>query len=323
LEGSARTKLEIVDSQLALRHRNQACMKLKFSEFKAPAQDLPWFDAWVARLEAINQRKYQRQMVDSLLGKTLVWSLDADRKDLPTLVIFPGFRTSPLFWDLDGGLDLLLGKCRIFLVETNGQPNPSDGHSPAIKGDGYGHWAGDLIGKLGIQECYVAGGSFGGLVCMKLCLTHPQLVKAAFLLNPGCLQSFSMNWKNLSSNLRPLLFPKRKNVIRFLENAVLCRPNHTLPENRMELLIDYELFAIRRYKDKTQKPYFMKDELQAVKNAVYLLLGDQDILFPTAKSKAHAEALLSGLKPVEIFPNVGHGIETFRPAIARVGQLIL
>ena len=49
------------------------------------------------------------------------------------MVIFPGFRTSSLFWDMDNALAPLKKDYRIYLVETNGQPNLSDGNNPDIK----------------------------------------------------------------------------------------------------------------------------------------------------------------------------------------------
>ncbi|MBK6527207.1 MAG: alpha/beta hydrolase [Crocinitomicaceae bacterium] len=69
-----------------------------------------------------------------------------------------------------------------------------------------------------------------------------------------------------------------------------------------------------RYKDKTQKPYYMGDELKKVQVPTYLLEGDKDILFPFQKSIANAKEQISSIKDVIVFENVGHGIETYRPA---------
>jgi pimeloyl-ACP methyl ester carboxylesterase len=292
------------------------------SAFKNPVKDLQWFENWAAQLENHNQRQYERLEVETALGKTRVWGLNTADEGLETLVVFPGARTTPLFWDFDRGLDRLGRKLKIYLVETNGLPNPSEGNTPDIKSRGYGEWASGLLDKLNVDRAFVAGASFGGLVCMKLCITNPEKVKAAILLNPGCLQPFSLRFKNLYYNLLPILAPNRKNVLRFLDRAVFCKPTHQLSEFSEELILSYELFALTRYKDNTQKPYYMGDELRQVKTDTYLLEGDKDLLFPFQTSIRNAREKIGPLKEVKVFENVGHGIETYGEAMGCVGEMI-
>ncbi len=227
----------------------------------------------------------------------------------------------PFIWDFDNNLGNL-GKCRIYLVETNGLPNLSEGNTPDIKTLGYGEWAKEVFDKLGLQRAYVAGASFGALICLKLSCVDPDRIKAAFLLNPGCLQSFSLSPRNLFYNLLPILLPTEKNVARFLNAAIFSKPHHQLSEATEKMLIDYELFAITRYKDNTQKPYDMDDELRRVKSETYLLLGDKDLLFPVQKSIDNAKSKFESLRDLKVFPNVGHGIETFGEALKYVGEMI-
>jgi pimeloyl-ACP methyl ester carboxylesterase len=156
-------------------------------------------------------------------------------------------------------------KLRIFMVETNGLPNLSDGATPDIKTLDYGHWAHEVMDGLGIEKAFVAGASFGGLIAMKLALTNPEKIKAAFLLNPGCLQPFSLTFSNLYYNLLPIISTNAKNVLKFLDKAVFSKPNHRLSSFSEQMLVDYEVFAISRYKDNTQKPYYMDTELSKVK----------------------------------------------------------
>lgn len=292
------------------------------SSFKDPEKDLLWLNQWVSELEKNNNRQYQRIELTTSLGKTQVWGLNLENPALEPLVIFPGARTTALFWDFDRGLDQLGKDMRIYLVETNGLPNLSDGNSPDIKGLGYGEWAVEVLNALNIEKSYVAGASFGGLICMKLGIVAPEKIKAAFLLNPGCLQAFSLTFKNLYYNLLPIFSPSRKNVSKFLDKAVFCKPTHQLSAASEKLIIDYEVFALTRYLDKTQKPYYMDEQLEQVKVATYLLEGDQDLLFPFEKSISNAQAKLRNLKEVKVFPNVAHGIETYAAAIHYIGETI-
>lgn len=298
-------------------------MEAKYkSQFKDPAKDLQQFENWVKKLEKSNGRKYERHPLTTSLGKTHVWSLNSTDEKLETLVIFPGARTTALFWDFDKGLDNLDQKMKIFLVETNGLPNLSDGNTPHIHSLDFGVWAEEIFNELGIEKAFIAGASFGGLICMKFAIVAPERIKACFLLSPACLQEFSLSFKNLYYNLLPIFFPNKKNVTKFLNKAVISKPNHQLSEQAEKLFVEYEVFAIKRYKDLTQKPYFMGEELSEVTVDIYLLLGDKDLLFPFQKSLDHAKKHISTLKEIKVFANVGHGIETYDKAVNYMGEQI-
>ena len=291
------------------------------SFFKDRKADISYFENWVDKLEKNNDRKYERFEIKTSIGKTHVWGLNT-KEGLETLVIFPGARTTSLIWDFDKGLDNFGHKLRIFMVETNGLPNLSEGDTPDIKSLDYGVWANEVFEKLEIESAFIAGASFGGLICMKMGIVHPEKIKAAFLLNPGCLQSFSMTLSNLYFNLLPIISPSEKNVSKFLDKAVFSKPNHSLSEFSEKMLIDYEVFAISRYKDNTQKPYYMNEQLSEVKVDTYLLEGDKDLLFPFQKSIDNAQKHIKNLKEVKVFNNVGHGIETYDKALNYIGDKI-
>ena len=285
------------------------------SFFKNQQESVRWFQQWVSQLEHLNKKRYDKIEIKTSLGKTCVWALNTGTTTAETIIIFPGARTSSLFWDFDNGLNPLQETYRLFLVETNGLPNLSDGYTPDITSLAYGEWALEVFDQLKIEKAYVAGASFGGLICMKLCSVAPSRVKAAFLLNPGCFQPFSLSLKNLYYNLLPILFPNRKNILTFLDRAILRKPNHDLSATYKELLIEYEFFALTQYNDNTQKPYHMKGEMITVNTDVYLILGENDLLFPFEKSIVNAQRELKSLREVVTLPNVGHGIEIYKEAI--------
>lgn len=298
-------------------------MKIKSTSFfKDEKKDLEYFRSWVAQLEEANGRKYETYEIKTALGKTYIWGLNTRDTSLDALVIFPGARTTPLIWDFDKGLDRLNFPLRIFMVETNGLPNLSDGNTPDIKSLDYGWWAAEVTEQLGIDSAFVAGASFGGLICMKLGIVKPALVRAAFLLNPGCLQPFSLSFANLYYNLLPIFSPTDNNVRKFLDRAVFSKPNHCLSRQAEQMLVDYEVFAISRYKDNTQKPYYMDKQLAEANVDTYLLEGDKDLLFPYQKSIDNAKKHLAKLKEVKVFADVGHGIETYGPAMNYLGERI-
>lgn len=293
------------------------------SSFKNPAEGTRFFEKWVQQLETLNNTSYKRIDIQTPLGNTVVWGINTDKTDAKTVVIFPGFRTCSMFWDLDNALAPLKEHYRIFLVDTNGQPCLSEGNTPDIKSNDYGVWAADVLQKLSIKKAVVAGASFGGLVCLKLCLVAPELVEKAVLLNPGCLQPFSLTPKNLYYNLLPVFFPSVKNVETFLDNAVFYKNDHTLSPAAKKLIVDFEVYALTQFQDKAQKPYAMsKEDLGAVQPDVYLLLGDKDMLFPYQKSLDVARAHIKTLRESFIVPNTGHGIETSKEALRILAEVV-
>lgn len=154
----------------------------KRSFFKNETQDLHYFEAWINKIENVNKRKYERILIETSLGKTHIWGINTNDTNLNTLVVFPGARTTALFWDLDKGLDNLNLNLRIFMVETNGLPNFSDGSTPNINTLEYGLWATEIFNELKIDKAFIAGASFGGLICMKMALVSANRIKTAFYL---------------------------------------------------------------------------------------------------------------------------------------------
>lgn len=292
------------------------------STFKDPSLDHAAFEAWVVQLESMNDRKYTRKEVQTSLGKTVVWCLNEADASLDTMVIFPGARTTSLIWDFDRGLDNFQHDMRIFMVETNGLPNLSDGNTPEIKTLDYGMWAAEVLDGLRIEQAFVAGASFGGLVGMKLAIVAPEKIKALFLLNPGCLQFFSLSGDNLYYNLLPFIYPSEKNVTKFLRKIVFCSPTHEISAQAYKLLVEYQLLALTRHVDKAQKPYYMKKQLAETEVDVYLLEGDQDLLFPFQRSIDNARKHIQSLKEIKVFKDVAHGIETYSGALNYVGEVI-
>lgn len=297
--------------------------KHKFSNFKNIIKASSFFKDWVQQLEEMNSCKYESYQIKTELGLTHVWGINTDNKvDKEILIIFPGARTTSLIWDLDNGLEIFKENYKIFLIETNGLPNLSDGASPNIKTNDYGIWANQVLEGLNVSKAYILGASFGSLVAAKLAITNPEKVKKIFMLNPGCLQPFSLTLNNLFYNLIPIIWPSKYTIKLFLKKAILSKPNHTLSDDSEQLLINYELMALREYKDNTQKPYYMGEDLKQLKSKIHLLLGDKDILFPFSKSIKNAKTHFEFLENIIVFSNVGHGIETYKPAMLHIKNSI-
>lgn len=292
------------------------------SNFKSDEESSKFLNYWILRLSLFNNKSYIKQELNTSLGKTIVWEFNNSPEATETLVIFPGYRTSALFWDFDNALDVIGKNIRIFLIETNGQANLSDGNTPDIKTLDYGIWATEVLKKLDIKETHIAGASFGGLICMKLCLVSPTLVKSCILLNPGCFRFISLSFKNLYYNLLPIIKPTEQNVKKFLTQIVFHKPHHYISKEAEEILNEYLLFAISNHQYKNQKPYNMSKDLFGLSVPVHLIFGSKDVLLPYKKSLKNAKINLKNIKSTTIFEHVGHGIETHKMAIHKINEII-
>jgi pimeloyl-ACP methyl ester carboxylesterase len=293
----------------------------KKSYFKNDPEYLEWFEKWIRDLEEVNQRQYERFNIKTSLGNTVVFGLNTTAKNLPAILIFPGFRTTSLIWDLDKGLDSLSKHFRVYMIETNGQPNLSDGNSPSIRSLDYGTWGKEVMDGLSIDEAFIAGASFGGLVCMKISLKIPDRIKAAFLLNPGCFRLVSLNPKNLYYNLLPIFFIKEKNIQKFLDKIIFDKPNHQLSSKAEKHLIKYLEYVIKNYRDRTEKPYYMGTQLDNITVDTYLFQGSSDILIPYKKSERRARKHLKEHLKLVNTTQAGHGIETDKNTLELIAKI--
>lgn len=298
-------------------------MKKHYSYFKNTSNPDSFFRNWQSELEAQTGTIYHELILQTSLGKTVVHVINPELTNTETLVVFPGFRTFGLIWDVDNNLAELKKKYRIFLVDINGQPCMSEGNSPSIKNNDYGIWAKEVITQLSKKKVTIAGASFGGLVCIKTSLVCPELINKIILLNPGCMQMFSLKLKNMYYNFLPIIATTRNNVAKFLKTIVFYSDHHSVEHKAFNMLNEYEYFAIKNYVDKTEKPYEIPDhEMKQVSNDVYLLVGEKDLLFPYKHSVSKAKRCLSKLKEVHILPDTGHGIEISKPAMNIVARIM-
>lgn len=291
----------------------ERAMKLKRkSYFRNPKADKNWCSQWVSRLEAHNGKKYEHIQLKTILGITHVWHLNPEKSPGDCLVIFSGERTTGLFWDLDNALAGLARDCCIFIVETNGQTNLSEGFTTELHDHSYGKWAAEVIQKLGIDRANIAGSGFGALVCMKLALYAKDRVKSMFLLNPAGVETPAKGRRNLAQRLWPSVFSSRENVMRYMENVYFSKPTHALPEVFEELAIDYHFFSLLRHSSSFKRGYTMIGDLKKLDVETYLFLGENDTMYPHKQMLAHAQKRFGNLKELMLLP-AGHGLETYAP----------
>ncbi|GAB3920798.1 alpha/beta fold hydrolase [Larkinella terrae] len=295
----------------------------RVSSFKKPAEAALFLEKWNQEVEALNGFSYERITISTSFGNTRIWAANTHLTDAKPVVFFPGARTCGLFWDMDNALKPFRENHRFYIVDVNGQPSLSDGMCPNLKSTDYGVWATELLDGLGLKKTTIVGASLGGLICLKLCLESPRRVKKAILMNPAGIQAFSTSVQNLYNNLLPILWPTMGNLNKFLDKAIFCPPRHAVPDLYRSLISEYLLYALTNHKFRGDYPAPLeKEELHRLTTEIYLILGENDPLFPPNETIRLAEEHILTLQGSQIIPSTGHGIETSKEALAILWEIV-
>lgn len=285
-------------------------MKSFKSSFKSPVWRQKLSD-WQELHKTNSSTDFMSTILHTKYGETQVLSTQTE-PSRPHLVFLPGFRTCGLYWDICDGLTIYKDQYQVHLVDVIGQPSLSSGTTPLVKGLGYGEWLVEVLDALGIEKAAFAGASFGGQLIMKLSQVAPQRISKAFLCNPGGLTNVRL--KGILANIPIMLYGSDRNIEKMMQKVALGK-KHGLNENQYQSLLQNIIISVRGFKNGAQFPYPMRaEELQGMTAPTYLMLGTDDLMFNYKKQIQRAEKLLPNLVGIELFENIGHGIE-IEPAL--------
>ncbi|WP_461131907.1 alpha/beta hydrolase, partial [Spirosoma aerophilum] len=219
----------------------------EYSRYRNPPQALDFLTQWNQQLQHHTRHTFQPWQLPTDWGTTVVWVHTPKRRIYETLVFFADFHTTALTWAVNQQLNRFKANYRLCLVEINGQPNLSAGHSPELATDAYGVWASQILRQLGKGKVTLVGHGLGGLICLKTGRLAPELVKQAILLNPIGLQSPALSYALLRYYWLVLMRPSPGSVRDFLRQAVFSASDEALSPASEQLLIDYQLHAFTQF----------------------------------------------------------------------------
>ncbi|MFT6657127.1 alpha/beta fold hydrolase [Maritalea sp.] len=174
-----------------------------------------------------------------------------------------------------------------------GQPGRSADVPFSINNNAYGKWIIELMDQMSIQKTNIAAASFGGSIGLEMLKLAPERVnRHALIVSAGVtpkLPYLKIYAKLLFSWLAYRYFPNKSLL------PVIARPlsRHLTPDN-----LDYLDIIIRQtafWRHRPAGPFFKKDMPQDME-PVLIVFARNDILFPYAPTRAHAEHIL----------NIGH-----------------
>ena len=249
----------------------------------------------------------------------------AGSDDLP-LVLLHGDGESALDWSWV--LPELATSYRVFAPDLPGagdSAKPSIEYSPQF----YAQFIADFLKNLGIERAVLVGNSLGGLVALRLALSHPQLVPALVLVDSSGLGKsvspalshltvplygdVAINWCKTSLGAKQRAWARAA----LLFARPLQVPKVWLAEQeRMALLpgfLEAALSSLRTQLDIFGQRDVLLDSLGQLQMPTLVLWGTNDLVLPKDQAIAAVSRLQQG--HLALIPECGHIPHVERPEL--------
>lgn len=197
---------------------------------------------------------------------------------------------------------LNMNKLKVIIPDTIGQIGFSSQERFKGKGLEYGEWASDIIVGLGFKSISCFGISHGAGMLMRLCAVAPQMVKKVVLLVPSGVSN------------APTIFPMSKLMIPMFKylfnptNEMLSKAMYPLCSERNDEFIELMKLAYKHTHFEIIMPRNVtKKELIKFNSPVYILAGEDDIIFPGKKVLERAKKIFPNLKEAILLTKYKHG----------------
>lgn len=258
--------------------------------------------------EIIEKYAYNNSQFLELDGMNVHYRINGDTGE--TVVLLHGTASSLHTWE--AWTDELSKTYRVVSFDLPGfgitGPEPNDVYTR----DRYLKFVDDVLVKLDIDTCYMAGNSFGGYLTWSYAVKHPEKVKKIALLNssgyprgdqptPISFKLQKMNWmKAVLTHVTPKSLVRRGVEVVYYDDSKIKEEN---VERYMNLLLREGNRG--GLMGKTQQiTYSYSEEIKQVQCPTLIMWGDSDRLVNVeAAPKFHADIPNSELL---IYENMGH-----------------
>ena len=259
--------------------------------YKTPAGEKVLMDLYSAAL-ARWPVPYTTFDLDTRYGHT--FAIACGDPAAPPLVLLHGASSNLTAWM--GDVAAYSRQHRVFLMDVIGEPGKSAASRPAMDGPAYADWLSDVLDGLHLPQAAIGGLSQGGWTALKFATSFPGRVTRLVLLAPGGVAP-----ARLSFVLRaiPLALLGRWGAE---ANARIVAGSQSLHPDTVKVM-NALLTHFRPRLD--PQPIFADAALQRLTMPVLLVAGQQDALFPSARTAARLQKCVPHLT-VRLLPGMGH-----------------
>ena len=263
------------------------------SIYKSPAGEKAVMDLY-DRVLACWPVPHETRMIPTRHGDTFV-IISGDAAN-PPLVLLHGAAGNSATWGDD-----VTGYCqryRVVTVDLPGEPGKSAHNRPAWDGPAFAEWLVDVFDALEIDRAVLVGMSQGGWTVLKFSVSYPARVDRLVLICPG---GVTVGRVSFLLRMMVLMLFGRWGARRVVRMLFARQP---IPDGVEDILTT----VMSHFRPRVGIPViFTDDELRRLTMPVFLIGGDQDVIFDNEKNALRLGRLVPDLT-VKIVPGAGHAI---------------
>jgi pimeloyl-ACP methyl ester carboxylesterase len=285
---------------LGVARRAEVTMS-RSSAFKTPEGQAAYLAAYDAALK-LWPVPYDEIDIPTRFGTTHV--VVSGPKDAPPLVLLHGYLATLTMWSpniADFSKDH-----RVYAIDVMGQPSKSIPNEPIRDAADYVAWLTATLNGLHLDRISLVGMSYGGWLALNFAVAAPARVQKLVLLSPA--GSFLPLVKQFSlRGMLASLFPTRFTVNSFMRwLGFTYRHGETDARPVLELMyLGLKHFRVPQETLRVMPSVFSEDQLQAMRVATLLLIGEQEVIYDPAAALARARRLIPNLQG-ELVPRSNH-----------------
>jgi pimeloyl-ACP methyl ester carboxylesterase len=240
---------------------------------------------------------YESRYVETSFGLTHV-IVSGNEAGKP-IALWHGMGANAASWA--SWMPALAANYRLYAVDTIGDMGKSAPTRPSRKGPGYGQWAAQVLGGLGLQQANVVGVSNGAWLVARLGGVAPEMIGSAVLMSAAGLAPLSKT--QVLRMLPRIMFKPPSEMAR--QMMIATSPPGMPPDPLFTKLAEFMLLHFRT----GPNPTVLEDEVyQRLTAPTYLLMGQHEVLVNPYKALQRGLRLLPNLVRAEIVPGVGHSM---------------
>lgn len=263
------------------------------SIYKSPAGEKAVMDLY-DRVLACWPVPHETRMIPTRHGDTFV-IISGDAAN-PPLVLLHGAAGNSATWGDD-----VTGYCqryRVVTVDLPGEPGKSAHNRPAWDGPAFAEWLVDVFDALEIDRAVLVGMSQGGWTVLKFSVSYPARVDRLVLICPG---GVTVGRVSFLLRMMVLMLFGRWGARRVVRMLFARQP---IPDGVEDILTT----VMSHFRPRVGIPViFTDDELRRLTMPIFLIGGDQDVIFDNEKNALRLGRLVPDLT-VKIVPGAGHAI---------------
>jgi pimeloyl-ACP methyl ester carboxylesterase len=263
------------------------------SIYKSPAGEkavMDLYDSALARWPV----PHEMRMIPTRHGETFV-IISGDAAN-PPLVLLHGAAGNCATWGGD-----VAGYCqryRVYAADLPGEPGKSAPNRPAWDGPAFADWLTDVFDALEIDQVVLVGMSQGGWTALKFAVSYPARADKLVLICPG---GVTVGRVSFFLRMMVLMLFGRWGARRVVRMLFAREP---IPDGVEDILTT----VMSNFKPRVGVPViFTDEELRRLTMPVFLIGGDQDVLFDNEKNARRLGRLVPDLT-VKTVPGAGHAI---------------